>query len=104
MTPRIENAEFEYNLTIGNLVKKESHALLLEDPLISKLAPWRKMLRTISETWGTPSCRGRGSAKHSPHMRTPEIHQKSSGIYVLENEPGDVGRLAEASGITKDDI
>ena len=35
---------------------------------------------------------------------TLEIHQKSSEIYVLEIQAGHVGRLAEASGVTRDDI
>ena len=32
--------------------------------------------------------RMRGGAKHSPHLRTPEIQQKSSNINDFENEPG----------------
>ena len=46
----------------------------------------------------------RGGVKHSPHMRTPEIHQKSSKINDLENEPGHVWRLPKVSGVTRDDI
>ena len=38
----------------------------------------------------------------SLHEKT-EIHQKSSEINVLENGPGQLGRLAEALGMTKDD-
>ena len=48
--------------------------------------------------------RMRGGAKHSLHMRTPEIHQTSLEINVLENEPRHVKRLAEASKVTSDDI
>ena len=40
----------------------------------------------------------------SPHLRTPEIHQKSSEINDLENEPGHVWLLPEVSGVTRDDI
>ena len=48
--------------------------------------------------------RMRRRAKHSPDMRTPEIHQKSSKINDLENEPGHVWRLPMVSGVTRDDI
>ena len=48
--------------------------------------------------------RMRGGTKHSPHLRTPEIHQKSSEIDDLENEPGHVWRLPRVSGVTGDDV
>ena len=51
-------------------------------------------------TWGTPSCRGRGVAKYSPHMRSPEITKKSSEHTHLENQTGLASWLVEVSGIT----
>ena len=38
-----------------------------------------------------------------PHMRTRDIHQKSSKINDLENEPGHVWRLRKVSRVTRDD-
>ena len=38
----------------------------------------------------------RGGAKHSPHMRSPEINKKLSKFNDLENEPGHVWRLLKA--------
>ena len=49
--------------------------------------------------------RMRGGAKHSPHMRTRETHEKSCKINDLENEPGHAWRLLryhESPGITFD--
>ena len=37
------------------------------------------------------------------HMKTQEILQESSLINVIENEPGQIGRLAEALGVIRDD-
>ena len=48
--------------------------------------------------------RMRGGAKHSPHMRTRQIHLKTTKINDLENEPRHVWRLPKVSGITKDEI
>ena len=96
--------------------------LLLEDPLISETCPLEEsashhvlgalILRMRGSAKHSPHMRTRlgalllqrrGGAKHSPHMRTPEIHQKSSEIDDLENEPGHVWRLTEVSGFTRDD-
>ena len=49
----------------------------------------------------------RGGAKHSPPgdlTRTPEIHQKSSKINDLDNEPGHAWRLPTVSRATRDNI
>ena len=46
----------------------------------------------------------RGGAKHSPYMRTQEIHQKSTEHNDLENEPGHVWKSPVVSGVTRDDI
>ena len=58
-------------------------------------------------TWGTHPADEKGCealSSRGPHMRTPEIHQKSSKINDLENEPGHVWRLPGVSGVTRDDI
>ena len=52
--------------------------------------------------FGALILRMRGSAKHSPHVRTPEIHQKSSEINDLENELGQVRRLYKVLGVIGD--
>ena len=54
--------------------------------------------------FGALILRMRGGAKHSPHMRTTEIHQKSSEINDLENEPSHEWRLHKVSRVTRDEI
>ena len=46
----------------------------------------------------------RRGAEHAPHMRSLEIHKKSSEIYDLENEPRHVWILPGISEVTRDDI
>ena len=61
----------------------------------------------VFETWGThPADENRGEALSSRglHMRTPDIHQKSSKNNDLENEPEHIWRLPNASRVTRDDI
>ena len=61
----------------------------------------------VSDTWGTHPADERGCEALSfmgHHMKTPEIHQKSSNNYDLENETGDVWRLPKVSGVTRDGI
>ena len=81
------------------------------------------MIVTWAITWDTPSCRGRrgceaeinglengprykgrltwGTPSHENTRNPQEIIKKNNS---LQNEPGHVWRLAEASGDTKDDI
>ena len=51
-----------------------------------------------------PPTQPHNGAKHSPHVRTPEIHQKSSKIDDFENEPGHVWRLPRVSRVTRNQI
>ena len=57
----------------------------------------------IYETWGTHPADERGCEALSSPENT-EIHQKSSKINDLENEPGHVRRLPGVLGVTSDDI
>ena len=56
-------------------------------------------------TWDTPSCRGRGRAKHSPNMRTIEFHQKSNKtMFLILNQDiqGDLLRHQKSPEMTFD--
>ena len=55
----------------------------------------------LAEGEGVRSTLRQGTRKK---LRTPEIHQKSSKIRFLQNEPEHVWRLPEVLRVTSDDI
>ena len=86
----VEHSSFGHDLTIGNLVNRGLCQTCGRTPRFLKL--------------GALLLQRGGCAKHSPHMRSTEIHKKYLENNVLEHEPGHVWTLSNVSGITKHDI
>ena len=95
-------------LTASNAVN--SHSLHLSKSILQQISGSASSVVMSFEdnhTWDThpadeSGCEALSSRGH--HMRTPEMHQKSSKINDLENEPGHVLKLPEVSRDTREDI